>query len=187
MLRAAKVAIPCPVCGKIGPMRDERSKLLFALVAATAIILAVYIKAPTQAALIAALISAGVDLITLAAMFFEGDRKKLEGWADDLAGQVELAWSHRRDVLLGGSIGLTTRFERYRSLEAKAPEATFEKGDWSDIQEVFLSIPTRKLIIVGEAGSGKTLITLQLVTSLLEHRQSRPRACGRSGSVAEAE
>ena len=159
-------------------MRDERSRLLLALVAATAIILAVYIKSPSRAALIAALISAGVDLITLASMFFESDRQKLEGWADDLAAQVEIAWSHRRDILLVGSIGLITSFERYRSLEAQAPEVNFKKGNWSDIQDVFIRIPTRKLIIVGEAGSGKTLITLQLVTGLLEARQSRSRESG---------
>lgn len=165
-----------PYLWQDGPMRDERAKLLLALVAATTIILAVYIRSSgSKAALIAALISAGVDLVTLASMFFKSDRQKLEEWADDLAAQVELAWSHRRDILLVGSIGLITRFERYRSLEAQAPEVEFENGNWSDIQSVFTGIPTRKLIIVGEAGSGKTLITLQLVTGLLEARQSRPR------------
>ena len=108
-------------------------------------------------------------------MFLEGDQQKLEKWADDLAAQVELAWSHRRDILLGGATGLNTRFERYRSLEAAATGAIFEKGNWSDIQKVFLSIPARKLIIVGEAGSGKTLITLQLVTSLLESRKTNAK------------
>jgi hypothetical protein len=156
-------------------MRDHRSRLLLVLITATAILFAVYIGVPNQAALIAALISGGVDLVTLATMFLEGDQQKLEKWADDLASQVELAWSHRRDILLGGATGLNTRFERYRSLEAAATGVIFEKGNWSDIQEVFLSIPARKLIIVGEAGSGKTLITLQLVTSLLESRKTKAK------------
>jgi len=83
-------------------MRDRRSRLLLVLITATAILFAVYIGVPKQAALIAALISGGVDLVTLATMFLEGDQQKLEKWADDLAAQVELAWSHRRDILLGG-------------------------------------------------------------------------------------
>jgi hypothetical protein len=156
-------------------MHSQTRKLLVALVAASAIVVAVYIVVPTRAALIAALISAAADLIAVASMFFGDDKKKLENWADDLAAQVALAWSHRKDILLGGMGGLTTTFKRDKRFEVATEGVRLAEGNWSDIDEFFLSLPARKLVILGEAGSGKTLITLQLVTKLLERRAAQAR------------
>lgn len=157
-------------------MYSQRAKLLAVLIAVSAALAALYIAVPTKAGLIAALISAGADLIAVAAMFFGDDTKKLESWADDLAVQVAKAWSHRKDILLGGMAGLTTNFTRDPRFEVATEGIRLGGGDWSNIDDIFLSLPNRKLVILGEAGSGKTLITLQLVTKLLARRAAQAKS-----------
>jgi hypothetical protein len=134
--------------------------------------LLLYFTLHQQAALAAALVSAAVDVVTLLQGYYGGSADAVERWANDLAGQVAKAWLHRRDTLLSDSGVLVTRFQRDTQLEAGELPAGLQEGTWDGIQDFFLSLPEQRLVLLGEAGSGKTLSTLQLVMGLLRSRST---------------
>lgn len=143
-----------------------------------------YLALHQQAALAAALISAGVDLVTLVQGYYAGSATAIERWANDLAGQVAKTWGHRRDTLLREAGILITAFQRVSALEDGELPDEPKRGDWNSVAEFFLSLPERKLVVLGEAGSGKTLIILQLVVNLLNLRKGAP---SKSTSELDAE
>ncbi|MGV9248029.1 NACHT domain-containing protein [Streptomyces sp. NPDC003710] len=51
---------------------------------------------------------------------------------------------------------------------AASPAGLAGKG--GDIVEVFERVPTRRLVVLGEPGAGKTMLLIRLVLGLLEHR-----------------
>jgi hypothetical protein len=152
-------------------MPDAPRRLLLAITSLVFLLMLVlYITLGQQAAFVAALVSAGVELATFLQGYYVGTANAVERWANDLAGQVAKAWTSRRDTLLSGAGVLITRFERDRHLEdGELPDGLME-GSWNGIQDFFISLPEQKLVLLGEAGSGKTLITLQLVIGLLRLR-----------------
>lgn len=147
-----------------------RSVLVSLLLIITAAMVVLYVRFGGSAVLIAALISAGADLLTITATYFVRNGTDIEHWADDLASQVARAWTHRKQVLVSGLDQLVTEFVRDSSLEAGTPLSAIDEGNWETVQEFFLGLPERRMIILGEPGSGKTLIMLQLVTTLLQRR-----------------
>jgi len=152
-------------------MPDTPRRLLLAITSfAFLLMLLLYFVLHNQAALAAALVSAGVDVVTLLQGYYTGTADAVERWANDLAGQVAKAWLHRRDALLNDLGVLVTRFERDTQLEDGDLPADLQEGDWYGIQDFFLSLPEQRLVLLGEAGSGKTLSTLQLVIGLLRSR-----------------
>lgn len=162
-------------------MPSSRSELTAALTVAAATMAVIYEASGQKAALIAALVSAAADVFSVILRFLQGRDELLEQWADDLASQVARAWSHRLRILLGWSTGLTTAFGRRRDLETGVEDDLFEDGDWSSIGRLFLEqIPTKKLVILGDPGSGKTLIMLRLVTQLLKERSQQARKDSRT-------
>lgn len=119
-------------------MPSSRSGLTAALAIATATMAVIYSISRQQAALIVTLISGASALFSIIASFLQSKDKLLEQWADDLASQVTRAWSHRMLILLGWSSGLITAFDRRPELEADVRNIRFEKGDWSNIDTLFL-------------------------------------------------
>jgi hypothetical protein len=152
-------------------MPDTPRRLLLAITSlAFLLMLILYFIWHQQAILAAALVSAGVDIVTLLQGYYVGTTDAIERWANDLAGQVAKTWVHRRDTLLSGAGVLITRFERDRQLEDGELPDGLEGNNWNGIQDFFLSLPEQKLVLLGDAGAGKTLITLQLVIGLLKLR-----------------
>ena len=135
--------------------------------------LVLYFTLHKEAALAAALVSAGVDLVTLLQGYWVGTDSAIERWADDLAHQVVKTWAHRRSILLRDAGLLATRFERDKQLEDGELPDGLTRGDWNEVQKFFLSLPEQRLVILGDAGAGKTLITLALVIGLLRSRTDR--------------
>ncbi len=45
-------------------------------------------------------------------------------------------------------------------------------GQLSEVAEAFLRLPARRLVVLGEPGTGKTVLAIQLTRELLRHRQS---------------
>ncbi|MFG2987459.1 NACHT domain-containing protein [Streptomyces sp. NPDC048258] len=43
-------------------------------------------------------------------------------------------------------------------------------GKWADIRQVFERVPTRRLVVLGEPGAGKTMLLVRLLLTQLEHR-----------------
>lgn len=154
-------------------MPNPHLRLTAALTVAAAAMFSVYLTSKHALPLVFSIISAFADLISIISAFIGSKEKVLEGWADDLAVQVARAWSHRKRILLGGSTGLATAFSRAEDLEADVRHVRFRQGNWFDVDQLFLQIPTQKLVILGAAGSGKTLLMLQIVTGLLELRRTR--------------
>jgi hypothetical protein len=152
-------------------MHDTPRRLLLAITSlAFLLMLVLYFILHQQAILAAALVSAGVDLVTLLQGYYVGSANAVERWADDLASQVAKTWAHRRDILLSGAGVLVTRFERDKQLEDGELPDGLKESNWREIQNFFLSLPEQKLVLLGEPGAGKTLITLQLVIGLLRLR-----------------
>lgn len=155
-------------------MPDARRRSLLLLFSVIAIVLiAIYLFFHRQASLIGGLISAGADLVTLALTYAGNSTGGADQWADDLAVEVSRAWSHRKSLLVSGTAELATRFVRKFDLEVMPNVPAPATGDWQNIDQYFLALPPQKLVILGEGGSGKTLIMLQLVTSLLSRRVER--------------
>ncbi|TDU01659.1 hypothetical protein EDD99_0021 [Streptomyces sp. 846.5] len=91
--------------------------------------------------------------------------------ADDLARKVEKGWEQRRMILLGSGVGpAEVPFGRQRALECGDVTTTWTHGRLSNIGTVFLDTVPRRLLIVGEPGSGKTILAIELALELLQHR-----------------
>ncbi|MFK0050433.1 NACHT domain-containing protein [Streptomyces sp. NPDC090741] len=43
-------------------------------------------------------------------------------------------------------------------------------GKWDEIRQVFERVPTRRLVVLGEPGAGKTMLLVRLLLTQLEHR-----------------
>lgn len=142
-----------------------------------------YILYGYEVALIATVISAGVAPLTLTLIYQRHSEAAVERWANDLSSKVARAWENRRAVLLSDTGELKTRFERAYSLEVgRLPEQP-DSGTWNSTVDDFQSLPERRLVILGEWGAGKTLMSLQLAIGMVQSRNRRLEASrGRTDS-----
>lgn len=156
------------------PMRqDEKRLLLLLTLIVSAITFSLYLISPKLTNLATALISSVITFATFLVTYIYSGGEALDNWADDLRFQVGQAWSHRRQLLLGDAPELVTEFSRDTSLEEGSPSSPTSRGSWDNVQDFFLSLTPRRLVILGEPGSGKTLIALQLVLGLLAKRPGK--------------
>lgn len=153
--------------------QDEKRLLLLLTLIVSVVTFSLYLISPKFTNLAAALISLVITLATFLATYIYSGGEALNNWADDLRFQVGQAWSHRRQMLLGDAPELVTEFSRDTSLEEGSPSSPTSRGSWDHVQGFFLALTPRRLVILGEPGSGKTLMALQLVLGLLANYQDR--------------
>lgn len=125
----------------------------------------------------ATLISATTLYLSLAG---EPTEEKIESARLELAAALEANWGNRMTLLLGRDIDLPTAnqpraanltFSRVTELELTNEPDLETTGDWETIYEHFYQhVSTRRLVIVGEPGYGKTLLAIQLVLQILHAR-----------------
>ena len=98
----------------------------------------------------------------------------------DLGLALERNWGYRMALLLGLDTKLRAAsqprpaklaFSRITELELTNEPDLPSNGDWDTVYEHFFQhISTRRLVIVGEPGYGKTLLAIQLVLQILQAR-----------------
>lgn len=153
--------------------QDEKRLLLLLTLIVSVVTFSLYLISPEFTNLAAALISLVITLATFLATYIYSGGDALDNWADDLRFQVGQAWSHRRRMLLGDATELVTEFSRDTALEEGSASSTASRGSWDHVQDFFLALTPRRLVILGEPGSGKTLMALQLVLGLLAKRPAQ--------------
>ncbi|WP_327360047.1 NACHT domain-containing protein [Streptomyces sp. NBC_01296] len=125
-----------------------------------------------------ALVSAVAGLAALVpGLFANADGGALNAATDRLATTVGDGWARRRISLIGDVHPAELPIRRATHLEVGHvrveaggdPVGTTSSG----IARLFLNTVPRRMLIVGEPGSGKTLIALELALSLLQLRQTR--------------
>ncbi|SEG81719.1 NACHT domain-containing protein [Thermomonospora echinospora] len=95
---------------------------------------------------------------------------ELESLADRLAEKVMVVERGTRDSLLGAShavaqIPFTVRMTRFEGPGEPIPSTLGALAD------TYLSLPARRMVIIGGPGAGKTVLTLELVLLLLARRE----------------
>jgi hypothetical protein len=92
----------------------------------------------------------------------------LDEIALDLAHEVEKSWAKKRLVLLGDTDAARLTYVRDRLLE-RGPRITgmWTRGSLSTISEQFGKLGSQRLVVLGPAGSGKTLVAVELALTLL--------------------
>ena len=158
--------------------RTQRSLVLLAAFAVLATALILYAIAPRQVNILVALIPAAIALVTFIADHLYQSDETLNDWANDLRAQVEKAWAHRRQMILGDAPELITRFSRIGSLEHSTQLSSVKGASWEQVQDFFLDLLPQRLVILGEPGSGKTLMALQLLMGLLAISKPRRKLSG---------
>lgn len=97
----------------------------------------------------------------------------LDTIALDLAREVTRSWAKKRLILLGDTDAARVTYLRDRRLE-RGPHITglWTRGSLSSISQQFSKLEPRRLVVLGPAGSGKTLIAAELALALLEQLTS---------------
>ncbi|MEV0530567.1 NACHT domain-containing protein [Kitasatospora sp. NPDC050463] len=139
--------------------------------------MAVRFGAGGSADVVLAVLGAVAGLAALVPGLFAGaDGSVLNSAADRLATTVGDGWSRRRVSLIGDAHPAEVPVRRAPELEAG--RVRVEAG-WdpvgagsSGIAQLFLNTVPRRLLIIGEPGSGKTLIALELALLLLRQRKA---------------
>jgi hypothetical protein len=127
--------------------RTQRSLVLLAAFAVLATALILYAIAPRQVNFLAALIPAAIALVTFIADYLYQSDETLNDWANDLRAQVEKAWAHRRQMILGDAPELITRFSRVGSLEHSTQLSSVKGASWEEVQDFFLDLLPQRLVI----------------------------------------
>jgi hypothetical protein len=92
---------------------------------------------------------------------------ELDGAARRLRRQARKNWQERRFVLMGESDSAAVAYVRQQGLEAGTVTCGWGEGDVTNIYEKYKEIRSGRLMILGPAGSGKTLAAINLVTEIL--------------------
>ena len=98
----------------------------------------------------------------------------LDDIALDLAQEVAKSWAKKRLILLGDTDAAHVTYWRDQSLE-RGPRigGIRARGSLAGVNKQFNRLEPRRLIILGPAGSGKTLVAIELALGLLEQLTSR--------------
>ncbi|MER7929671.1 NACHT domain-containing protein [Streptomyces sp. NPDC096057] len=142
-----------------------RRTALFAAVCAAATTVASRFDSSSVVTLLIGVVSAVASVTALRAAVPTADA------TDDLARKVEKGWEQRRMILLGAGVRpAKVPFGRQRGLECGDVTTTWTRGTLPDIGNLFLGTTPRRLLIVGEPGSGKTTLATELALELLQRR-----------------
>lgn len=93
---------------------------------------------------------------------------KLEQAARRLAGLVEDNWGTWRRLLLGQAKPANVAFVRMDGLRFGESSGARAKGQLSNVRSYYERLHPPRLVILGEAGSGKTMLAVELALQLLE-------------------
>jgi hypothetical protein len=96
--------------------------------------------------------------------------------AAHLRHEVRRIWEDRRALLLNEGNGVDVGFGRVPGLEEGNVDCSWETGSISTIYDRYRSIPGRRLLIIGEPGSGKTLMAISLVLEMITQGEQLPLA-----------
>jgi hypothetical protein len=96
--------------------------------------------------------------------------------AAHLRHEVRRIWEDRRALLLNEGNGVDVGFGRVSGLEEGNVDCSWETGSISTIYDRYRSIPGRRLLIIGEPGSGKTLMAISLVLEMITQGEQLPLA-----------
>jgi NACHT domain len=157
-----------------------RAILGFTILMAVIFVVSIFLRAQPAvnvATVAATLISATTLYLLLAG---EPTEEKIDAAMLELAAALETNWGNRMALLLGRDIDLPTAnqprpanliFSRVNELELTDEPDLEISGNWETIYEDFYQhVSTRRLVIVGEPGYGKTLLAIQLVLQILDAR-----------------
>ncbi|MFB7477060.1 NACHT domain-containing protein [Kitasatospora sp. NPDC056184] len=128
--------------------------------------------------LVVALVSLVVGLRGLRRPVERDTANQSRGWAAELANQVKQAESRQRRQLLGGDthrINLTFTLRAAPARAANAPgEGRLFDGTPTvpDIAAYWRATRPRRLVVTGAAGSGKTVLALELILALIKDRDA---------------
>jgi NACHT domain len=138
------------------------------------------------ATVLATLISAATLYLMIAA---EPSEDKVNAAMVDLAHVLQDSWLSRMQLLLGRdpelqaasrAVPARVRFSRRADLELVSRAILDRDGTWDSIYEkLYKQIPAGRLVIVGEPGSGKTLLAIALVLQILRARAANDPAADR--------
>ncbi|MFE6871526.1 NACHT domain-containing protein [Kitasatospora sp. NPDC057692] len=128
--------------------------------------------------LVVALVSLVVGLLGLRRPVERNTANQSRGWAAELADQVKQAESRQRGQLLGGDthrINLTFTLRAAPARAAQAPgEGRLFDGTPTvpDVAAYWRGTRPRRLVVTGAAGSGKTVLALELMLALIKGRDA---------------
>ena len=161
---------------------NGRTRAIFGFTILMAIIFVISVLLRAQPAVNVATVAA--TLISATTLYLlladEPTEEKIESAMLELAAALEVNWGNRMALLLGRDTGLPTAnqpraanltFSRVTELELTNEPHLEAVGNWETIYEQFYQhVSTRRLVIVGEPGYGKTLLAIQLVLQILHAR-----------------
>ncbi|WP_188297055.1 NACHT domain-containing protein [Streptomyces sp. CBMA156] len=126
--------------------------------------------------LVVAVLSLGVSTLGLRRPVERDTANLSRGWAANLASQVKKAEGDQRRQLLGADtqrINLTFTLRAAPARAADAPDAgrLFDGTPTvPDVADYYRRTRPRRLVVTGAAGSGKTVLALELMLALLDGR-----------------
>jgi hypothetical protein len=159
-----------------------KTRAIFAFTILMAIIFVISVLLRAQLAVNVATVAATLISATTLYLMLVGEptEEKIESAMLELAVALEVNWGSRMALLLGRDTDLPTAnqpraanliFFRVTGLELTNEPDLEVVGNWETIYERFYKqISTGRLVVVGEPGYGKTLLTIQLVLQILHAR-----------------
>jgi hypothetical protein len=121
-----------------------------------------------------------VRLVTKASRQPVVTQKMLQEARDELAKAVLRSESEQRTRLLGvgrpDTRRVNVRFHADLDLAEFEPRDGQKPGQLTAVLDYYQSIPSRRLVILGDPGSGKTVLAVELLVQLLERQGIKPAA-----------
>ncbi|MDT3399298.1 NACHT domain-containing protein [Streptomyces sp. B1866] len=167
----------------MGGSRTRRSALLYLVMQAAAVAVALWLAKQYQVARLSATAIALVPTLPaawLAWRAYREDRREaaldLQPRAEALAAAVLAAETRQRAQLIGeGGHRIDVHF-RYRPEPANNAAGAADEGRLSEVVDYYRRLRPARLVITGDPGAGKTLLAVELLLGLLTDPHRAPTA-----------